>query len=104
MTQLRCSVRSCHYNEDALCSREHITVEGSSAKSSNETCCGSFHEKSSRSASNRTKEADPATEVSCKAENCTYNKNEKCSASDIGVAGSNACCQGETECGTFYCK
>lgn len=104
MTQLNCSVRSCHYNEDALCCRDHISVEGSSATASNETCCGSFHEKRSRTASNRLQEPNPATEVSCKAENCMYNKNEKCGALNIGVAGSNACCPGETECGTFCCK
>ena len=104
MTQLNCSVRNCNYNEDALCCRDQIKVEGSSATASNETCCGSFAEKRTRSASNRVQEPDPATEVSCKAEKCIYNENEKCGASGIGVAGSNACCCGETECGTFSCK
>ena len=40
MTQLNCSVRNCNYNEDALCCRDQIKVEGSSATASNETCCG----------------------------------------------------------------
>ena len=44
MTQLNCSVRNCNYNEDALCCRDQIKVEGSSATASNETCCGSFAE------------------------------------------------------------
>ena len=46
MTILKCSATTCAYNEDMLCSRGEINVMGDSAKSSEETSCGSFREKS----------------------------------------------------------
>ena len=42
MTILKCSATTCAYNEDMLCSRGEINVMGDSAKSSEETSCGSF--------------------------------------------------------------
>ncbi len=104
MTQLDCSVVNCRYNEDSCCCRSGITVGGSSATASNETCCGSFAEKTSSTASNSVGEPEKPTEVSCEAKKCVYNEDCECTASGIGVAGSNACCCGETECGTFRCS
>ena len=48
MTILKCSATTCAYNEDMLCSRGEINVMGDSAKSSEETSCGSFREKRTR--------------------------------------------------------
>lgn len=42
MTKLDCNVVSCSYNDDNCCSRQDILVEGTQAKTSSETCCGSF--------------------------------------------------------------
>lgn len=103
MTQLNCTVASCRYNEDSCCCKDGITVEGKSATTSGETCCGSFAEKTSDMVKNYTGEPKKATDVSCKAEKCVHNENCQCKASDIDVAGRNACCCSETECGTFCC-
>ena len=103
MTQLDCSVRNCKYNEDNCCCKENIQVDGSSARQSNETCCGSFVEKGTTSVSNSTLEPKKPTNVDCKAEKCHYNENCKCHANRIDIQGSNACCCGETECATFCC-
>ena len=39
MTQLNCSVTSCLYNQDHYCSKDDITVGGSNAKRTSDTCC-----------------------------------------------------------------
>lgn len=44
------------------------------------------------------------THIDCKAHNCTYNENLKCTASEIHVGGSSAQESGETCCDTFRCK
>ena len=103
MTQLNCTVASCRYNEDSCCCKDGIMVEGKSATTSGETCCGSFAEKTSDMVKNYTGEPKKATDVSCKAEKCVHNENCQCKASGIDVAGRNACCCSETECGTFCC-
>ncbi len=104
MTNLDCSVKNCRYNENNCCCKENIQIDGSSARCSNETCCGSFVERSEEYARNSVYEPSKPTNVSCKAENCKYNEDCQCHASDIDVAGSKACCCGETECKTFCCK
>ena len=43
------------------------------------------------------------TDVKCHATNCGFNQNCKCQAEEIGIAGSNACTCGETECASFDC-
>ena len=40
MTQLDCKATECRYNEKKMCARAGITVEGKSAKKSEETYCG----------------------------------------------------------------
>ena len=44
MNQLRCSAGTCAANRDGLCCRPEIHVDGSRARASRETCCGSFQE------------------------------------------------------------
>ena len=90
MTILKCSATTCAYNEDMLCSRGEINVMGDSAKSSEETSCGSFR--------------CETIQIDCKAHNCTYNENCKCTAAAIDVAGSGAKVCSETKCDTFECQ
>ena len=105
MTQLKCSVRSCMYNENEgnLCSKGDIMIGGNSATASNETRCESFKERRG-SASNSVGSPSEKIEVGCKAENCVFNEECKCSAQSIGIAGSNACSCAETECASFECQ
>ena len=99
MTILDCSVTGCMYNEANCCHKGNIKVE----KESEDTCCGSFAERGDRCAKNVTGAAPKNIEVACCAANCVFNKEEKCSADHIGIAGGNACNCRETECASFCC-
>lgn len=103
MTQLKCSVRNCTYNADELCAKGDIMVGGKSATASNETRCESFKERT-ESASNAVGDSGYENiDVGCMATECVFNEERKCSAEEIGIAGSNACSCAETECASFAC-
>lgn len=104
MTRLECTVTNCFYNNDKCCCKGDIMVEGKEAKTSQATCCGSFKEKKSDTASNAVNQPKKDIEVDCQACNCVHNKDRKCAADHIGIAGQNACQCQETECMTFSCK
>ena len=92
MTILKCSATTCAYNEDMLCSRGEINVMGDSAKSSEETSCGSFREKSQGAMNSAKNSCGCETiQIDCKAHNCTYNEKCKCTAAAIDVASARAC-------------
>ena len=105
MTILKCSATTCAYNENNLCSRGEIDVMGESARNADETSCGSFRERSG-SAMNSGKNGCgcETIQIDCKAHNCTYNENCKCTAAAIDVAGSGAKVCSETKCDTFECQ
>lgn len=103
MTRLKCAVRNCMYNEDQLCAKGDIVIGGQDAKVPNETCCESFRERNG-SATNSVGHADKEISVKCHATNCQFNEDCKCSAKEIGIAGSNACACAETECASFECN
>ena len=102
MTRLKCSARNCMYNEDQLCSRNDIEIGGQNASRPNETQCESFQERRG-SMTNSVGHACEDTDVKCHATNCGFKENCKCHAEEIGIAGSNACTCGETECASFDC-
>jgi hypothetical protein len=105
MTILKCYATKCLYNEDNLCSKGQIDVAGENAHISEETSCSSFRDRSS-SASNTCKSGCgcETIQIDCKAHNCTYNDQCKCTAASINVDGSGAGTSQETSCGTFECK
>lgn len=103
MTNLKCSVRNCAYNDDCLCCREDIMIGGQDAGKSSETCCESFRERT-ESMTNSVKQGTPETSVGCHAHNCRFNEDCKCHANEIGIAGSRACCCAETQCASFDCE
>ena len=105
MTILKCSATTCAYNEDMLCSRGEIDVMGDSARSADETSCGSFRERSQVTMNSAKNGCGCETiQIDCKAHNCTYNEDCKCSAAAINVAGSGAKECSETKCDTFECQ
>lgn len=104
MTKLKCSVMNCFYNEDRLCSKGDIMVDGNGAKSPEGTCCTSFKERKDGSVRNSVGHAGQNIDVDCKACNCVHNKDCKCKADSIGISGSGACDCRETACSTFCCK
>ena len=105
MTILKCHATTCAYNEDTLCSRGEINVMGDSARSADETSCGSFQKKGSGTVNSTIGCCGCETiQIDCKAHNCTYNENCKCTAASIDVDGSNATACSETKCDTFQCQ
>ena len=106
MTILNCTAMTCMYNKDQRCCKGDIQVMGDHAKSADETCCGSFRDRSQESFSNSAKETCGCEkiDVDCKAHECTYNEHCRCTASSIDIAGQNACSCQETRCNTFACR
>lgn len=103
MTFLDCSVTGCVYNADRCCCKGDILVEGKDAKHNAETCCGSFKERKADRAANEAMHTSKMIDVACEACSCEFNKDKKCSAEHIGIAGGDACTCGETECASFCC-
>lgn len=103
MTFLDCSVTGCIYNADRCCCKGDITVEGEAAQRTEDTCCGSFKERTAENTANAAKRISKIIDVECEACNCTFNEEKKCSAEHIGIAGGNACSCVETECASFCC-
>lgn len=104
MTNLECSVKTCMYNMDDICSRDNIHIEGASARVTEETCCKSFVERKNDSMTNASGKMRKPTDVTCDAANCIYNEECRCDAEHIGIAGRDACDCKETECASFRCK
>lgn len=102
MTNLKCNVQNCMYNDDKLCSKGDIMIGGRDASKPNETCCESFRERTG-SASNSVGHACKKIDVDCEATKCVFNEECKCNAHEIGIGGNNACSCGETECASFEC-
>lgn len=105
MTILKCSAIKCVYNKEQLCSKGEIDVTGENATSANETSCGSFQERPEGSMTNSFTSGCGCEkiQIDCKAHNCTYNDDCKCTASSIQVDGSNAHKSCDTKCETFQC-
>ncbi|RDU25276.1 DUF1540 domain-containing protein [Anaerosacchariphilus polymeriproducens] len=101
MTNLECSVRNCLYNEENRCCKGEIKVGGDEANRTEETCCRSFVERARNVYSNVSGQPSERLQVRCTAANCKYNDSWKCSASHIGIAGSNATNWEDTECSSF---
>lgn len=99
MTQLDCKATECRYNQDKMCCRAGITVEGSSAKQCDDTYCGNFEVGRDGCACNQSGEPDGVTEITCDAKHCHYNKHKKCSAGSVDIVDSNGI--GQTKCASF---
>lgn len=104
MPVLNCEAVNCIYNKEELCSKGDIMVGGKQAEKSAETCCESFKEIADGSMSNSTGSGCATIHVDCKALECSFNKDEKCSAGAIDIEGTQANEAKETDCGTFRNK
>ena len=103
MTNLKCSVTNCVYNDSNLCSKDEMNVGGEHAKEQSCTCCESFCNcnHASASAKNVCQTATPQTKIGCEAVNCIYNENRYCHADHIDISGNGAGTAQQTECATF---
>ena len=106
MSYLRCNVRTCSNNQNDLCIREGIRVDGPTADSKDDTCCNSFTQRAENYSNvvSRHTSAEPETAIQCDAVNCSYNKEYKCMAPSVDISGSAASTSRETRCSTFDCK
>ena len=101
MTNLYCSVQSCASNQDGCCRLSHIQVGGGDAHCRADTCCDSYTARSAKPTNSVERgQAAIATEISCSAHNCGYNRNQACYATEINVCN----CQRGTECASFKAK
>jgi hypothetical protein len=105
MALLDCDVTNCTYNADRSCKRADISVEGADASTSSETCCGSFSPRGCECpASNVSCNCEKETRVLCEAKGCAYNRQNQCTAGNIGISGGQlADSSRETCCGSFVC-
>ncbi|MCI9552430.1 MAG: DUF1540 domain-containing protein [Acutalibacter sp.] len=101
---LECQVTSCRHNEKNLCCLSSIHVDGPAACQCDQTCCESY-EPRTQGGSNAISSHSPSPEtaIDCKAHNCTYNDDCKCTAECVCVG---CCCsdvnsKSGTECCTF---
>ncbi len=106
MPALTCAATTCIYNKDELCSKGDIKVGGEDARHSDDTFCASFVERGKGSVTNSAVDGCGCStiDICCEACTCKYNRDEACTASQIGIEGSNACECTQTECGSFCCK
>lgn len=102
MTKLDCNVVNCSYNADNCCRRTDIQVEGTQAKTSSETCCGSFAPKGCGCQSCHTTDVKKDTTVSCEACECKFNEDHACHAGHIGISGGHADSSRETSAAALY--
>lgn len=100
MNNLMCGVSTCINNENNLCCRDHIIVEGKNTITANFTCCQSYRRKTGE-VSSCVNNGNSSLEISCDAINCIHNECEKCKANNIMIDGSYALSQTQTECATF---
>ena len=106
MSYLRCNVRTCSNNQNDLCIREGIQVDGPTADNKDDTCCNSFTQRAENYSNvvSRNTAAEPETDIRCDAVNCSYNKDCKCAAPSVDISGAAASSCRETRCSTFDCK
>jgi len=101
MTNLECSVKNCIHNSDNRCCKQAIIVDGSNAKETYETCCGSFDQNKAGMFKNLFRTPETRLEIDCEAVNCVYNEDRRCKAEKIGITGDGASEATQTECATF---
>lgn len=119
MSILNCNAMSCVNNISGLCSANTIVIQGNKAIAPSGTECKTFAEKGLRNAvmnlgnmnltgelrqafTNRSIEMSP--NIKCEAENCIYNRERFCNASNVQIYGADATTSENTRCKTFVEK
>ena len=103
MAELKCTVESCTYNKEKLCSKGDIMVGGKHADKTDDTCCESFQLKQAGrdSYTSSLDHASRIISIDCEAVKCLYNSNYKCVAEHVAIKGGAAGESRETACATF---
>lgn len=101
MSDLKCMVKNCTYNESECCCKGDILVGGTHACCCDETCCESFTQNNRDRFTSSTAHPSKTISIDCEATKCMYNQNYKCAASHVDIEGNGASQSRETACATF---
>lgn len=101
MSELTCGVTNCTYNKDYCCCKGDIMVGGKHADSCDNTCCESFHKRSTDTFTSAVSHPGKIVSIDCEAVKCIYNSNYRCNAEHVDIKGGNAGTSMETLCATF---
>lgn len=101
MVSLKCGACDCSYNKDNCCCKGDIMVGGKHACDCNDTCCESFHKRSSDSFTSAISHPSQMISIDCEAVKCIYNSDYRCKAEHVDIKGSSAKMCSETNCATF---
>ena len=114
MNDLFCTAANCIYNYGNKCTANYIVVNKSNQFSQNETMCESFSSKGLRDILNNMQNINTLdyydnaftnnrndTDINCNVKQCRYNKNNKCTASNVKIHGQVAYTKDGTFCETF---
>ncbi len=102
MQKITCDVANCSHNNTGTCYADRVNIGGNGASVGEETCCGSFLDSRLYShLTNHSASGGNSTALVCKAEECTYNKNQLCSLETIQVSGGPSNIYTETYCASF---
>lgn len=94
-SNLHCMATNCSFNNSGSCYASHIKVEGFDASVTPETYCDTFKNNTAFNLSNYSGDISLTNtqNISCSANNCTYNFNGGCNASHVDINFSNASCE-----------
>ena len=103
MSKLRCGVTNCINNQQNMCTRPLIKIDGDCAEKSCDTFCHSFNHKlcNMQNSISGTPRAEEKTDIKCAAHQCTHNSDQRCTAENVEITGNGACRCTETECRTI---
>ncbi len=101
MTQVDCTAKECIYNEEKLCCRAGITVEGNEALEKDETYCGNYEKEHGSCCRNASLEPSSHINIRCDVLTCKYNDDRACAAESIDILHSNTGENGQTKCDRF---
>lgn len=104
MTKLDCNVVNCSYNADNCCRRTDIQVEGTQAKTSSETCCGSFAPKGCGCQSCHTTDVKKIQPSAVKRVSANSTRIMPVMRDTLVFPADIADSSRETECGSFVCS
>ena len=89
MPKLKCSVEQCAFNQNSLCRKSNIDIDGPLSKTKKETSCKNYIYKDVDTLNYEFAKFDETpsahTEVFCDAVNCVFEKDQKCYADKIEI-------------------
>ena len=103
MHKINCTVQKCYYNKEQFCQIETLHIAGKGAGITEATYCKSYTSKdNTHNAVEQNLLTGTTSCICCSVNTCVYNKDKKCSLSEIEVSslGEVSDCQ-ETDCLSF---